>query len=1276
MVANLPVQSSAAQDGSRAASAPPNGLSGSEWSGIRGACERERHAITANADGTYQAANPSQAWVTRFDGRGFCVTPAAGGWSWGLELTGYGRQTLVSTGAAAATKRSVRPADGMLTCVRDTSLSEWFVNDARGLEQGWTLGQRPPGTDATPLRLELAVRGSLHPMVSQDGGGVAFLDATGTAAVTYGALRAWDTNGHNVPLRFAAGEEGDMTIRVVVDDAAAVYPITIDPLASQAYLKASNTDADDNFGYSVAVAGDTVVIGAPGESSSATGVNGNQLDNSAFHAGAVYVFVRNGSSWSQQAYFKASNTGGGNGDYNSGDRFGHSVAVSGDTVVVGAPGESSSSTGVNGNPSSNAAASSGAAYVFVRNGTNWSQQAYLKASNTGGGTSYWDGDQFGNSVAVSGDTVVVGAYQEDSNATGVNGNQSDNSATSSGAAYVFVRGGTTWSQQAYLKASDTGAYGQFGYFVAVSADTVVVGANTGTAYVFVRGGTSWSQQAYLLASSPGYPGNSVAVDGDTVVVGAPGSLVLTNGVYQQQAGGAYVFVRAGTTWSRQTILRAADSQVNYGFGASVGVSGDMLMVGSGYSNIYSASVFTRSGTRWSGQKYFNGSYGFGSAVAVSGDLAVVGSPYEASNAVGVNGNPNDNSAWGAGTASVFVNGPQPLNDDFASRMNLGSGATAAAAGTLAGASGESLAQEPDLMDTKVPAPALGGFNNDATVWYQWTAPSSCQWAAVEVAGPQAPTVISVYTGTNLASLTKVALNWRDFPQAPNRFTFPVTGGTTYQIRVACWWKDYFDGRTLAYNLNLLAFGTPTTAAQFIARGRIWLGQGNDTVLSQAAADFSSALALDPSNGEAHFLRAITNLLLLENEPAFSQALGTLGASRTASLRSGGQLTLPQDAAGAPIFPSGARSTTIINWVTGQLLPRLATVRSDLAAVTSINFRADLTAAETGKTDALVDKGDILFLQGATHGLEMLFNLLFTYNLDVSFSAMVTLDKSGQLDAQHVLATSSSLLKFASSDRRPQFAAALRSMQQDYAAASSFALNDRANATHSVTSGMPNDAESSNTMALAVVSLNGETTYQGTRVNLSRLVASKQALRDWAPEMRGQGVVPQTLPDPTFDGVLPGMSSNQLNNRLYKLGHMWGMAQYAAQYGSFLQRVTGKDEPFSDADGDGRDNFSEWLAHTDPLKADTVWQDFTHNVITPGKNEVRLRFARRMDLSDWALHVAVSDDMVTWDRTETQIEIVGTPVSNNDGFTETVTYRLKDAAALAKRKFMRVEAAAK
>jgi hypothetical protein len=255
------------------------------------------------------------------------------------------------------------------------------------------------------------------------------------------------------------------SLRLSIDERGSRYPLTIDPIAQQAYLKASNTGVvnGSDFGGSVTVSGDTVVIGAGNEYSAATGVNGNQLDNNAPGSGAAYVFVRSGTTWTQQAYLKASNT-------DANDRFG-TVAVSGDTVVVGAVGESSNATGVNGDQSDNSATTSGAAYVFVRSGTTWTQQAYLKASNTGAV------DQFGSSVAVSGDTVVVGASGEDSNATGVNGNQSDDiDYNGSGAAYVFVRSGTTWSQQAYLKASNTGNYDAFGASVAVSGDTVVVGA--------------------------------------------------------------------------------------------------------------------------------------------------------------------------------------------------------------------------------------------------------------------------------------------------------------------------------------------------------------------------------------------------------------------------------------------------------------------------------------------------------------------------------------------------------------------------------------------------------------------------------------------------------------------------------------------------------------------------------------------------------------------------------------------------------------------------------
>jgi hypothetical protein len=357
----------------------------------------------------------------------------------------------------------------------------------------------------------------------------------------------------------AKGVNGNQDNNSAVDSGAAyVFVRNGTNWTQQAYLKASNTEADDWFGISVSVSGDTIVVGAPGESSNASGVNGNQSNNSAPYAGAAYVFVRTGTNWSQQAYLKASNTG-------EFDEIGFSVAVSGDTIVAGAFGEASNATGVNGNQGDNSFENAGAAYIFVRNGTNWTQQAYLKASNTG------RTEGFGGSTAVSGDTVVVGAPYENSNATGVNGFGNDNGAPSAGAAYVFVRDGTNWTQQAYLKASNTEATDQFGWSLAVSGDTVVAGADyessnatgvngnqtnnnalySGAAYVFMRSGTNWSQQAYLKASNTESNetfGWSVAVSGNTVVVGAVNENSNATGVNggqtnnnAQSAGAAYVF---------------------------------------------------------------------------------------------------------------------------------------------------------------------------------------------------------------------------------------------------------------------------------------------------------------------------------------------------------------------------------------------------------------------------------------------------------------------------------------------------------------------------------------------------------------------------------------------------------------------------------------------------------------------------------------------------------------------------------------------------------------
>ncbi|MEY3231023.1 MAG: hypothetical protein RL689_1112, partial [Planctomycetota bacterium] len=299
--------------------------------------------------------------------------------------------------------------------------------------------------------------------------------------------------------------------------------------------------ASDQFGYSVATSGDTAIVGAFVDD---VGTNADQ--------GSAYVFVRSGSTWTQQAQLIAA--GGA-----ASDRFGYSVAISGDTAIVGVYFDD---VGAN--------ADQGSAYVFVRSGSTWTQQAQLTAA--GGAAS----DQFGVSVALSGDTAIVGAFVDD---VGANANQ--------GSAYVFVRSGSTWTQQAQLTASGGAASDQFGVSIALSGETAIVGANLddvganadqGSAYVFRRTGSTWSQQAQLTAADGAASdqfGWSVALSGDTAIVGAFADDVGANA----NQGSAYVFVRSGSTWTQQAQLTATGGAASDQFGWSVGLSGDMAIVG-------------------------------------------------------------------------------------------------------------------------------------------------------------------------------------------------------------------------------------------------------------------------------------------------------------------------------------------------------------------------------------------------------------------------------------------------------------------------------------------------------------------------------------------------------------------------------------------------------------------------------------------------------------------------------------------------------------------------
>src|SRR5262245_15253494 len=443
------------------------------------------------------------------------------------------------------------------------------------------------------------------------------------------------------------------------------------------------------------------------ESSGAKGINGNQADESAYDAGAVYVYVRNGTTWRQQAYVKPSNT-------RHSSNFGYVVRLSGNgnTLAVSAYFESSNATGINGNQNDDSIPQAGAVYVFVRNGNTWTQQAYIKASNTGEagkGDEIGDGDQFGFSIALSddGNTLAAGAIAEDSGTAGINGNQADNSLQSAGAVYVFARTGATWAQQAYVKPANPSAGDLFGYSVSLTAEgnMLAVGSfdedgpddksnGTGAVYVYGRSGTTWTQQAYLRASNAeggDSLGVSVAIslDGNTIVSGALDEDCLCTGVNpagggndresDTSAGAVYVFVRNGSGWTQQAYIKASNAGKEDWFGSRLAMSGDgnTIAVGAqledsgakginGKQDDESAQeagavyIFTRTGTTWTQKYYLKGSNTeafdeFGSSMALSRDgrIIAVGARNEGSSAKGINGNQADNSAPESGAVYLF-----------------------------------------------------------------------------------------------------------------------------------------------------------------------------------------------------------------------------------------------------------------------------------------------------------------------------------------------------------------------------------------------------------------------------------------------------------------------------------------------------------------------------------------------------------------------------------------------------------------------------------------------
>ena len=384
-------------------------------------------------------------------------------------------------------------------------------------------------------------------------------------------------------------------------------------------LTAADAAAGDSFGVSVSISGDTAVAGALFD------------DDGGNNSGSAYVFIRSGVNWTEQAKLTPN-------DGTAGAQFGISIAISGDTVLVGASSDSTGGT------------NAGSAYVFLRNGITWTQQAKLTAADAAAG------DSFGWSVDIDGDTAIVGARLDDAG------------AINSGSAYVFVRSGSNWTQQAMLTASDVAANDWFGVSVAISGDSAAAGAqfhddsgsNSGSAYVFLRSGGVWSQQAKLTAGD-GAPGDlfghQVDIHGDTLLAGAPST---DDG--GSDSGSAYVFVRTGAAWTQQAKLTADDAAKNDFFGSSIAVNGDRAVVGApsdddGGSGSGSAYVYQRDGVNWSHEEKLTAGDAaagdqFGWDLAISGDTAVAGAQFD------------DDNGSSSGSAYAFVIGLDVLAADI------------------------------------------------------------------------------------------------------------------------------------------------------------------------------------------------------------------------------------------------------------------------------------------------------------------------------------------------------------------------------------------------------------------------------------------------------------------------------------------------------------------------------------------------------------------------------------------------------------------------------------
>lgn len=528
---------------------------------------------------------PGERLQAHVGSRGVHIDSAALQLGLTLRAVGYGGSLLPLRASAP------RITAGRIV-YRYRGLTEWFASGPLGLEQGFTVARPSARRVSGSLTLAITVTGNVHESLSRSGRELA-IDGPHGSALHYGALIARDAHGHVLPSSLAF-HEGQILLRVNTRHAR--FPVRIDPLIQQrAKLVADDESGTGRLGADAALSadGNTALVGGLGDNT---------------NVGAAWVFVRSGSTWSQQGPKLTAS------DEVATGSFGVSVALSadGNTALIG---------GYNDD------LGSGAAWVFTRTGSTWTQQGpKLTPSDSTGPLPV-----FGITVALSGDghTALIGAPQDNAHV---------------GAAWVFTRSADAWTQQGpKLTADDASENARFGTRVALSedGDTALIGGDgdtseNGAAWIFTRSGATWSQQGPKLTPADN---TGPAVFGWDVGLSADGNTAIVSGINDNRYQGAvWVFTRTGSTWAQQGSKLTADDEPEDGsFGLSVALAadGNTALIG-GYDNsrLGWTWAFTRSDETWTqqGPKIYAGDESgggeFGEAVALSanGHTALIGGP--------------------------------------------------------------------------------------------------------------------------------------------------------------------------------------------------------------------------------------------------------------------------------------------------------------------------------------------------------------------------------------------------------------------------------------------------------------------------------------------------------------------------------------------------------------------------------------------------------------------------------------------------------------------------